>query len=143
MHEVRETVTFRLFEDRFTTECISDGLRKILRLDAKISPRFYIKSINAHRYTNNGTRADPYTLVLLGHEWRWKADRTRVIDCNIARHSLQGIRLRRFDQNMEVDEHGWPAEADYYHCNVYGHIKSLHQTRLMLRDMGGRIRSVL
>ncbi|KAF9503934.1 hypothetical protein BS47DRAFT_1355724 [Hydnum rufescens UP504] len=98
---VRETVTLRLFEDRFTTECISDGLRKKLRLDANISPRFYIKSINAHRYTNNGTRWElvntsqpldrhrrelhvvlrtgPYTLVLLGHERSWKADRTRVL----------------------------------------------------------------
>ncbi|KAF9509119.1 hypothetical protein BS47DRAFT_1365458 [Hydnum rufescens UP504] len=95
---VQETVMLWLFEDWFTTECILDGLHQKLRLDANISPRFYIKSINAHKHTNNGTRwklvsptqpldrhqrelhvvlrTEPYTLVLLGHEWRWKADRT-------------------------------------------------------------------
>ncbi|KAF9509365.1 hypothetical protein BS47DRAFT_1349377 [Hydnum rufescens UP504] len=166
LDKAREKVILRIFEDLFTAEQISAVLREQLLLEPKIHPRFYVKRTKAHDCTNNGThwelvsttqplgplqlkelyvilRTGPYTLVLLGYEWRWKSDKTWVLDCAIARHSLQGIKLKRFEPHEEVGEHDWPLETDHYHCTVYGQIKSLHRTRLMLRDMGGRIRAVL
>jgi hypothetical protein len=89
-------------EDHFTAQNISTALRDQLPLDANIRPHFYIKHTNNHRYTNDGTmwelvsptqplgklqlkelyfvlRTGPYTLVLLGHEWRQKSDKTQVL----------------------------------------------------------------
>ncbi|KAF9509124.1 hypothetical protein BS47DRAFT_1384498 [Hydnum rufescens UP504] len=56
LDRTREKVTLRVNEDLFSAEYISGGLRDKLRLDTNIRPRFYIKHINAHGYTNGGTK---------------------------------------------------------------------------------------
>ncbi|KAF9512196.1 hypothetical protein BS47DRAFT_1394482 [Hydnum rufescens UP504] len=56
LDKTREKVILRVNEDLFSAEYISGGLRDKLRLDTNISPRFYIKHINAHGYTNGGTK---------------------------------------------------------------------------------------
>ena len=89
-----------IFEELFTVAYISGILRDNLSLEDDVNPRFYVKHLGAHPYTNDGTkwelirttelleprlrelhavyRTEPYTLVVLGHQWRRKPDTTCV-----------------------------------------------------------------
>ena len=91
-----------------TAKDITAALHEKCQLDACINPRFYVKILKAHKYTNQGTkwklvgtterlepklkelhgvfRADSYTLVLLGRRWIWMRDTTRILGTESTYH---------------------------------------------------------
>jgi len=149
LEQPQQTIRHRVYERQFTTDHIVDFLRKKRRLSCGdlphgISPRLYVKYINKHQRTPDGTQWDlvrhngrltsrelyvvpkscKFALVLLGHEGR--SDSTLVVDVS---QITMAPPLRQFGtlRWIQTDEEvgipiQWPLEPHYYCCHVYGRI---------------------